>query len=104
MVDMEEDYMEDYPMDEGDDTDEFEDIENEDENDPDELYERTLEVSLFFKESASFYCVSNFFLLYTQPALRINVACLFALLLYCSIDLYLSQIWPLRSTRLVCKP
>lgn len=77
--------MEDYPMDEGDDTDEFEDIENEDENDPDELYERTLEVSLFFKESASFYCVSNFFLLYTQPALRINVACLFALLLYRSI-------------------
>ena len=54
MVDMEEDYMEDYPMDEGDDTDEFEDIENEDENDPDELYERTLEVSLFVKESASF--------------------------------------------------
>ena len=54
MVDMEEDYMEDYPMDEGDDTDEFEDIENEDENDPDELYERTLEVSLFFKRVCIF--------------------------------------------------
>ena len=34
----------DFPMDEGEDTDEFEDIENEDENDPDDLYERTLEV------------------------------------------------------------
>ena len=44
MVDMEEDYMEEYPMEEGDDTDEFEDIENEDENDPDDLFERTLEV------------------------------------------------------------
>ncbi len=45
MVDMEEDYMEDYPMDEGEDTDEFEDIENEDENDPDDLYERAMSVS-----------------------------------------------------------
>lgn len=38
--------MEDYPMEEGDDTDEFEDIENEDENDPDDLFERTLEVTI----------------------------------------------------------
>lgn len=48
MVDMEEDYMEGYPIEEGEDTDEFEDIENEDENDPDDLFERTLEVSLFY--------------------------------------------------------
>ena len=47
MVDMEEDYMEDYQMEEGEDTDEFEDIENEDENDPDDLFERTLEVDIF---------------------------------------------------------
>jgi len=45
MVDMEEDYMEDYQMEEAEDTDEFEDIENEDENDPDDLFERTLEVN-----------------------------------------------------------
>ena len=47
MVDMEEDYMEDYQMEEAEDTDEFEDIENEDENDPDDLFERTLEVNIF---------------------------------------------------------
>ena len=48
MVDMEEDYMdvEEYPIEEGEDTDEFEDIENEDENDPDDLFERTLEVRI----------------------------------------------------------
>ena len=52
MVDMDEDYMEDYQMEEGEDTDEFEDIENEDENDPDDLFERTLEVRKF-----CFYCM-----------------------------------------------
>eukprot|EP00794_Sanderia_malayensis_P020162 gene20162-22137_t len=45
MVDMEEDYMEDYPMDDGEDTDEFEDIENEDENDPEDLYERAMNMN-----------------------------------------------------------
>ena len=63
LVDMEEDYMEDYPMEEGEDTDEFEDIENEDENDPDDLFERTLEVKSFHIRIFFAFCThlcSNF--------------------------------------------